>query len=296
MIKISSFTQLENIDLTAEMGLIQPLDTPLTTLLMAKGQIADATSVTINWREKSLSMDDNISQVEGFTTTNFQQSGRAEKSNVMELFSKAASVSGSAEASNIVGINDLFASEVNDRLTEMKVNVEKKLLSGTYNDGSLTPFIRHMRGLTGFCPTANILKGTDTPIKFDFDGFKKTVKLLWDNGLGNNEFYAFVNADYKETIDDYFLNNARYNMPMDRFGFVVNQVVTNYGIVNLVLNRYVDAKQMIVFDPNFLKLRFLRRPFFEPLAKDGDSYKGQVITETSLQVLNSKSIAMFDGN
>lgn len=257
---------------------------------MNKKLVETAGSVTINWREKTLDDTEDISKIEGHTPDTFVSSGRAEKSNVMEIFSKAVQVSGSAQASNVVGINDLFASEINDRLTEVKVNIEKKVLAPTnYNDGSTEPFIRRMKSIFEQVDPANVVDITTAPTQADF---KAVVKKLWDAGLGSNEFYAFVNADFKELIDGFYANQINYNQPMDTYGFVANKIITNYGVVNVVLNRHMPVDKILVVDPAYLRLVYLRKPAFEMLAKDGDNIKGMVITECSLKVLNSKAVAV----
>ena len=226
MIKTSNFTAHENIDLSKEIALVAPNDTPLTTLLLKQKLVETAGSVTINWREKTLDDTEDISKTEGFTVDTFVSSGRAEKSNVMEIFSKAVQVSGSAQASNITGINDLLASEINDRLTEVKVNIEKKMLAPTnYNDGSTEPYIRRMKSIFEQVDPSNVVDISTAPTQNDF---KAVVKRLWDNGLGSSEFYCFINADYNEIIDSFYTNQINYNMPMDTFGFVANKVITNY--------------------------------------------------------------------
>jgi len=290
MIKTSNFTQHENVDLSKEIALVAPTDTPFTTLLLNKKLVETAGSITINWREKTLDDTADISKTEGFTVDTFVSSGRAEKSNVMEIFSKAVQVSGSAQASNITGINDLFASEINDRLTEVKVNIEKKMLAPTnYNDGSQVPYIRRMKSIFEQVHPDNVVEIETAPTQADF---KAVVKKLWDAGLGSNEFYAFVNADFKEIIDGFYANQINYNMPMDTFGFVANKVITNYGIVNVVLNRHMPHDKILIVDPSYLRLVYLRKPAFEMLAKDGDNIKGMVLTECSLKVLNSKAVAV----
>jgi len=290
MIKTNNFTIHENIDLSKEIALITPSDTPFSTLLMNKKLVETAGSVTINWREKTLDDTEDISKTEGFTVDTFVSSGRAEKSNVMEIFSKAVQVSGSAQASTIVGINDLFASEINDRLTEVKVNIERKMLApANYNDGSTEPFIRRMKSVFEQVHPDNVVDITTAPTQNDF---KAVVKKLWDNGLGSSEFYCFVNADFKEIIDSFYANQINYNMPMDTFGFAANKVITNYGIVNVVLNRHMPVDKILVVDPAYLRLVYLRKPAFEMLAKDGDNIKGMVLTECSLKLLNSKAVAV----
>lgn len=289
MIKTNSFTIHENIDLTKEISLVYPLDTPLTTMLLSKGQYEDGLSKIVTWREKSLDTTEDISFPEGSETDTFQSSNRAEKSNVMQIFKKAVSVSGTAEASKIVGINDLLAEEINDRLAEIKVQVERAVITGEKNDGSVTPFIRKMQGLVNFAHVDNIIKKTNFMAEFP-----NAVKKLWGNGLGSNEFYCMVNAGMKDDLDEFYKENYMYNAPTNEFGIVVHKINTSYGVVNVMLNRHMPEDKAVFFDPRFLRLSFLRKPFFEPLAKTGDSVKAQVITEATIKVLNEKAVVVID--
>lgn len=289
MIKTNSFTPNENIDLTKEISLIHPLDTPLMTYLMGKGQYENGLSNIVTWREKTLDTTSDISFAEGSETDAFQSTQRAEKSNVMEIFKKAVSVSGTAQASKIVGINDLLAEEVNDRMVEMKVQIEKALVNGTRNDGSASPYVRKMQGLLGFAHADNIIKADSF-----MPSFQTFARKLWENGLGTNEYICMINADMKEEMDDFYKSSYIYNAPTSEFGIVVHRVNTNYGVVNVILNRHMPVDKAVMFDPKFVRLSFLRKPFFESLAKTGDSVKAQVITETTLKVLNEKAVAVLD--
>lgn len=287
MIKTNNFTQNENIDLTKEISLIHPVDTAFMTMVMGRGQYDKATSKIVTWREKTLDTTEDITVAEGSETDVFTKSTRAEKNNATEIFKKAVAISGSAMASDVTGISDLMAEELNDRLIEMKINIEKKLLTGTYKDGS-TDGLRQMKGLINFVPTKN--KVNDT---FSEDAIKATVRKLWENGLTTGEYVALVNADLKEKIDALYKDQYNYIAQEDKFGIVANTLMTNYGNIKLVLSRHMPTDKLVIFDPSFVRIAFLRTPSFEQLAKTGDSVKAQVISELTLKVMNEKAIAMF---
>ena len=289
MIQTKDFLSMENIDLMAEMGVAQPLDTPLTTLLMGRGQTDKETAPLVYFREKTLDTTEDISQVEGSETTEFQASTRLPKNNYCEIFKKAVSVSGTAQASSVTGIADMYTSEMADRLVELKVNLEKALTNGVKNDGSASPFKRRMDGIFNFVDAGNKI----TNASLTEDEFKATVKRLWDNGLGSNGYVCLANADLKEVIDGFYQTQYNYNAPQGEFGLVANSINTNYGNVSLMLDRHIPESTLIVFDPNYVRLGFLRTPFSEVLAKTGDNVKGQVLAEATIKVLNSKALATF---
>ena len=292
MIKTTNFTSLENINLTKEIALVAPMDTPLTSLLLGGNHVDGTTSKITTWREKSLDNTADISQVEGSETSVFQASARAEKNNICEIFKKAASVSGTASASGITGISDLFAEEINDRLIEMKVNIEKNLITGTRNDGSLTPYIRRMDGLLAFALEDQSISNATAGTLAEAD-VKNTVKELWTAGMATGQYVAMVNADIKERIDALYDGKYSYIAQTNVFGLVASQINTNYGSIVLLLNRHMPADKMVCFDPNYLKISYLRQPAFEALAKTGDSVQGHVLTEMTLKVLNQKAISVL---
>ncbi|MED0676315.1 DUF5309 family protein [Aneurinibacillus thermoaerophilus] len=289
MFKTTNLTAGEIVDLSSEVTLVAPTDTPLTTLLMKNG-VEGANSKIITWREKTLDTTADVAVEEGSETTVFQNSTRAELNNVMMIHKKATSVSGTVQAINVDGVGNEFMSEIQDRMTELKVNIEKDAINSTYDDGSTTG-IRRQKGLIEWVPAGNIVSGGSnvTPLNF-----KDTVRKLWENGLGTNEFYAFVNAGMKEDIDAIFESKVYYTPQNSQYGFIVNKVITNFGTVNVILNRHMPVDKMLVFDPSYVKMAFLRKPFFSMLSITGDNIKGHVISESTIKVYSPKALAMLD--
>ncbi|AFM40994.1 phage capsid family protein [Desulfosporosinus acidiphilus SJ4] len=292
MITTANFTSLENINLAKEISLVSPLDTPFSTMLLGGGKFDTTTSKIDTWRTKSLDNTADISQVEGSETSVFQASARAEMSNVCEIFKKAVSVSGTASASGITGVPNSFAEEINDRLIEMKVSMEKQLINGVKNDGSATPFIRRMGGLFSFALAEQSISNATAGTLAEAD-VKDTVKALWTAGMATGQYIGMVNADLKERIDALYDGKYSYIAQENLFGLVVSSIATNYGTIKLLLNRHMPVDKMVVFDPAYLKIAYLRQPQFEMLAKTGDYTQGQVIAELTLKVMNPKAISVL---
>lgn len=283
MFESKNFTNAEQISLAQEIAVIGVQSTPLTSLLMAKG-VEKALSTVYTWREKTLDNTADISAVEGAETTDFQESARRELNNVLEIFKKGASVSGTALAMQ----STQFADEVNDRLLELKMNIEKKLIIGLKNDGSATPFKRQMSGLIEFADPTNAVKGA-----VNEDLIKQAMRKLWEQDLAEGNYYALVNADVKESIDNIYKDRYSYQHLTTNFGLVVDSINTNYGTVNVVLSKHVPADKAVFFNDGYVNLAYLREPAFEPLAKTGDSVKGQVVAEATLKVASPKAVSVL---
>jgi len=288
MLDSTKLTNQENIHLTDEIAVVSPLATPLMTLLMSKGQYVDGQGKIHTWREKTLDFSD-VSVAEGSEATNFVNGIRAELHNVMEIFLKSTSVSGTAQATGKVG--DLFASEINDRLAEVKVAIEKRLINGVKDDGSVSG-VRKMDGLLKFADASNTFTGAIANVVTEAE-VKQLARKLWDAGNENADIYALVNADIKEQIDELYKGNYNYQHVTNEFGIVVSSIVTNYGKIQFVVDRHAPADKIVAFDLNAVKVAFLRKPTFEQLSKTGDNIKGQVVAEATLEVASKKSVAVY---
>lgn len=286
MFKSTNFTNTEQISLADEIAIIGVQSTPLTSMLMANGKIEQALSTVYTWREKTLDNTDDITAVEGSDDIEFYESARAELSNVLEIFKKGASVSGTALAMK----SNQFAEEVNDRLLELKINIEKKLINGVKNDGSTPPFKRQLSGLIEFADDSNRVTVSGEVTE---ENIKEVMRKLWEKDLAEGNYYAIVNADIKEQIDNIYKDRYAYNHVTTDFGLVVDSINTNYGTVNFVLSKHVPADKAVFFNDSYIDLVYLREPHFEPLAKSGDNVKGQVIAEVTLKVGSPKAVAVM---
>lgn len=285
MFKSSNFTNLEQISLAKEIALIGVQATPFTSMLMAKGNVEKALSTVYTWRAKTLDNAEDLSAVEGSEEIVFYETARAELSNILEIFKKGASISGTAVAMK----STQFAEEVNDRLLELKINMEKKFINGLKADGSVTPFKRQLSGLIEFADASNAVSATGAVTE---DTVKVVMRNLWNQDLAEGTVYAFVNADIKEQIDAIYKDRYGYSHVTTNFGLLVDSINTNYGTVHFVLSKHVPADKMVVFNDSYVDLAYLREPHFEPLAKTGDNVKGQVIAEATLKVGSPKGLAV----
>lgn len=285
MFTSTNFTNTEQISLAQEIAVIGVQSTPLTSMLMAKGSIEKALSTVYTWREKTLDDTEDLSAEEGADTTKFHSTARAELSNILEIFKKGATLSGSAQAMKTTQ----FAEEINDRLLELKIAMEKKFISGLKADGSVTPFKRQLSGLIEMADSSNDVAVTGTVTE---ETVKEFMRNLWNQNLAEGQYYAFVNADIKEQIDAIYKDNYGYSHVTTNFGLLVDSISTNYGKVNFVLSKHVPADKIVAFNDSYVDLAYLRTPSFEQLAKTGDSVKGHVVAEATVKVGSKKGIAI----
>lgn len=291
MFKSNNFLSIETISLDKEITKLGVQQTPLTSLLMGKGKTGRANAPIHTWREVTLSNDDDISVIEGNKDIQFYESQRATLNNACEIFQKGASVSGTVTAISGNEISNHFAKEVNDRLLELKINMEKRLVSGVKNDGSTTPFKRRLQGIENWVDSGNIVE-SGTSLQISEADIIATLKKLWlKNGSGS--YIGLVNSTIKEQIDELYKDAYFYTAKENEFGLVANRIQTSYGIVDLLLTPHATDNKLTIFDVNDLEIDYLRQPQFEALGKTGDAVEGFVVAEATLYVASPKKVAQL---
>ena len=288
MVKRSSFLENEVVDLAEEIKLVSPTDTPLTTMLMARGLVEKATDITVTWRERELNSTRGTLKVEGAEAGDVITSTRGSLSNVCQIIEKVTQVSGTARALKPKGVGDTFDAEVQDRLIETKRDLEWYFLNGTKtleSDG--TP--RQMAGLMNLVNEANVVT---TAGALKEDHILDALQKMWDKGE-QGEYFAFVNASQKRAINALAKAEGNVRWVMDngsvanKYGIAVSQLVTDFGTVNIVLDRYMENNGILIVDLDEVRIAELRGTFYEDLPKAGDYFKGHIINESSIKLLNS---------
>lgn len=289
MVKRKDFLENEVVDLREEIALVSPTDTPLTTLLMGRGATVPATDITVTWRERKLNETRGTLKKEGAEAGDPIKSSRGSLSNVCQIIEKVTQVSGTVQALNPKGVGKSFESEIADRLIETKRDMEWYFLNGVRaEENESTP--RQMNGLINLVNADNVIDATaGLTENLMLDAMQK----MWDHG-SQGEYYTFVNAGVKRKLNELFKNgqNVRINIEngiAQVQGVTVQRVESDFGVLNLVLNRHVDAKTMLILDLDQVQIAELRGTFFEMLPKAGDYHKGHILNESTIKLLNSYS-------
>jgi hypothetical protein len=288
MVKRSSFLENEVVDLTEEIKLVSPTDTPLTTMLMARGQVEKATDITVTWRERELNSNRGTLKLEGADAGEVITSTRGSLNNVCQIIEKVTQVSGTARALHPKGVGDTFDAEVQDRLIETKRDLEWYFLNGVKTmESDNTP--RQMAGLINLVNANNVV---NTAGALTEDHFLDALQKMWDKGA-QGSYFAFVNATQKRAINALAKAGGNVRWVMDNgnisnvYGVGVSKIVTDFGEINLVLDRYMDPNTILTLDLDEVRIAQLRPTFYEDLPKAGDYFKGHIINESTIKLLNS---------
>lgn len=289
MVKRSSFLDNEVVDLREEIALVSPTDTPFTTLVLGRGQVVPATDITVTWRERQLNSTRGTLKMEGAEAGEAIVSSRSTLSNLCQIIEKVTKVSGTAQALNPKGIGNSFKAEVNDRLIEAKRDLEWYYLNGTkaVESGSTA---RQMNGIVNLVNSNNVIDGTDKALTEDM--LLDLLQGMWDHGA-HGEYFTFVNASIKRMINALGKSGTNFRMVEDAtgigkaFGVTFNKFESDFGVLNMVLDRHMDTNTLLAVDMDEVQIAELRGTFYEDLPKAGDYQKGHILNESTIKLLNS---------
>lgn len=280
MIKNTDLNRYEALDLKDELMVINPEYTPLSTLVFKKAP-TKARDVVHRQTFRSLSKDPSGARLEGASAPASEKSGRVVVENYLEIFSKATSVSGTASA--LHGSADaLLNKELEDRLTEVKSDIERAFTVGVGKDEDLSSG-RQMNGLVNQVDAGHII---------DVDGAALTTAHV-DSAMEKlytaqipGERYLFINPSAVSAFAKLYTNqeNVRINLTPDNtaVGISVRRVVTNFGDVLIVKSNEVPVGTILVASLDLAEVAELRAPKYETLSKTGDAEVGQVVAELTL--------------
>ena len=276
----------EVLDLSNEIALINPTDTPLVSLLQAKGKVVPASDITVSWREKELNNSRGV-KAEGSEAGAAIKSTRKFQSNICQIMEKVVAVSGTVNALNPAGIGNEFASELADRLVELKMDTEHYIINGVKDTESDE---RQMAGLLELIDAGNKISTAELTEDAVVDALQK----VWEAGA-NGELYAFVNASTKRAFNKIFKDQVSQvvNQGEQGMGIIVSRVETDFGAINLVLDRHMPADKVMIVDLDKVELAELRKVAYTELAKTGDYRKGMVNCENTVKLLNTKAGAVI---
>ncbi|KXZ39478.1 hypothetical protein SAMN05661008_00336 [Alkalithermobacter thermoalcaliphilus JW-YL-7 = DSM 7308] len=289
MLKNTNLPRQNIVDLSNEIMVLNAEYTPLLTLLLANGKNTVAKDVVVRRKIKELSTTASGARKEGADAPDSENSTYTWVSNNLEIFSKATVISGTAGA--IYGSTaEALAKEINDRLTELKFDMEKSILTGTKKDEDGTSG-RKMNGLLNLVDEDNVIdvEGATLTKAYISNAMMKLYQLKV-----TGDKYMFVNpADVEKVIELYTTaTNARINFSSadSTVGIDVTEILTPFGKAKMVMSTNVPTGTILIGALDYMELPQLREAQYEPLAKTGDAEKGQVVAEATI-ITAPKSLA-----
>ncbi|ABR31304.1 hypothetical protein SU69_07395 [Thermosipho melanesiensis] len=222
-----------------------------------------------------------------YNDSNYEQ--KVKRYNVTQIFSDYVKFSGSQLAVKQYVNEDVFLNEVQRKLKKLKILLERTAWLGIRVDPNDNSGPRMMGGIKYFIDSDGITS-TNT---WSEDNFRAFLKLIYDNGGYITE--AWMNASTKQYFNS--LNSDKLIVTQDErtAGRLVDGYLSEYGQISLKTSPHIPEGMIIVVDTSNLKIKPLsgRNMAYEPLAKTGDSVKGQIVGEYTLEFRNPDGAGIF---
>lgn len=290
---------------------ITPSDTPFMSAIggLTGGERAD--SKDFEWQGFDLRAPGQNVALEGAAAPTPQERKRFSFSNVSQIHHEAIEVSYTKQAAvgqhdglNIAGSNpvtDELGWQVEQRLKEIARDVEYSFIRGAYAKPADNSAERKTRGileaietlpsdLSGY--TANVIDSVNVDLTEGL--ILDLLQRVWQNG-GIRETEAatlMVGGTQKRMVTKIFITDKNYReQTRDVGGVSVDTILTDFGRLNVMLNRYMPADVVAVVSldecaPVLLEIPDKGFLFVEELAKTGSSEKRQIYGEIGLKYGN----------
>ncbi len=99
----------------------------------------------------------------------------------------------------------------------------------------------------------------------------------------------------KRKLTSFYSGSVRTERREDMGGMSIDTVVTEFGELNIVLNRHCPTNKLYIVDKNRIGWLTIDPFFHEELAKTGDYDRGQIVGEYGFVVENEKAHAIISG-
>lgn len=284
---------------------VSPTDTPFLTMC---GRTT-ASQTLHEWQTDALTAPGSNAQKEGIDVTSFAGSNTTELSNKTQILMKAVNVSGTAQAVVQNGVTKQYTHQMALRMKEIKKDLEFALLSNQLAASESTSG-RLMTGLPCWLKT-NFAGGTSgTAATSSAACAAGTTRLPTEAMLkalltsiynaGGNPNTIMMAPDIRVKMSEVLTGGSTKmeKAEMKKATAVIDVYVSDFGSLKLVPNRvqaYVTYSKTCAFvlDPEYWKVAYLR-PFQEQrLAVTGDSEKGFIVAEATLEARNEASSGML---
>jgi hypothetical protein len=230
-----------------------------------------------------------MARLEGDDSDDIGFTDRTVGSNYTQIFHQEIKVSETQRVIDQWGIGDEFDYQAKKAIPSLMRLIEKQLFYGTVKAGSAsTP--RAFGGLETYI----------TDNKQDYGAsllqshFENAVMSAYTDG-GTGPWIAACYPTHLQTIKGFYDSSAflRVDPSQSQVGMVVDEIITPFGNVKLLLDRWAKSTTIPIIDPQHAGLLTLRPFTQEPLAKTGDSVKGEVVGEFTFCLRQDKAHALI---
>jgi len=261
--------------------------------VLARGDLG-STESNSNTTSSTLMIIGNA-QLEGFTYGNYPRFKlKIAKKNYTQIFTDDISVTKSYQKIPKFGIADEVAHQLkNVQLRQAKL-LERAVLYGGANASTLEGSSSQPRTMYGLLAPGSTAAGIDIQTNTTNVGSAEVTEAQIKTGMqtiytaGGNPDTMIVGAFNKGVISDWMLPYRRTDMEDTRYNQVVNSFTTDFGTVNIIIDRYMRASDIIILDKKNFSIGAYRPFEVIQLPNTKDSHRATVVGEYTCMLHNEE--------
>jgi len=234
-------------------------------------------------------------QLEGYTYgSDVRFYTKPSKVNYTQIFSDSISVTESYELIPKYGISKESQHQLKLKQLRLAKLLERAVLYGNPNTGTLEGDASHpstMGGMIGKGSTAtypNIQTNTTSLSSAEVTDtdLKAEMQVIYDAGGDPNTI--IVNSFNKGVISDFLTPYRRANMDDKKYGGVVSKYETDFGICDIVLDRYMLQSDIVILDKSMFKIGAYRPFKVKDIPQTTDNVKIEIVGQYSCMLHNEE--------
>lgn len=230
-----------------------------------------------------------LARVEGAVSDRLGFTVRTTNYNHTQILQREIKVSRSQNQISQYGIREEFDYQSNKAIPHLMRLLSKTVYHGVRDAGEFSK-PRSMGGLNVFVTSAgNVNTSTGALTQAKFENVLKSAYLN-----GGTPTKAFVSPTNMQTIKNLYDSTSaglRYDTKEKTIGMTIEKILTPYGTIDLIMDRYCPDSTIYILDPEHVGF-ITYYPFTsEPLAKTGDFQVGEVVGEFTMCVRMDKAHA-----
>ena len=268
---------------------ISPEETPAFTT----AQKASCDATLYEWQQDALSSANaDNAQVQGFTPSYTVPTDVTIHSNRTQIFAATASVAGTTEAVNKYGVASQLAYNISQRGKELKRDIESAMVG------------RDQAAVTGSTSVAakmaSVINQIDSAVTVaTAAGGVLTEAAILDAheacyAEGADPSLLMTNPAHAQTIAGFATASGRQRDFASETTLMhsVDIIVSPFGELSVVLNRFQSADHVLLVDPQYLEVATLRPFTTTRMAKTSDSEEVMITAELTCAVKHDKGHGM----
>jgi hypothetical protein len=283
---------------------ISPTDTPLMTAIGRR----NVDNTYFEWGVVSLaSVDGSNRVIEGESAPgNDAATNAVRQANYTQISDKVVEVSDTANAVNGAGNAQTAAKQVAYKLKELKRDMESMLADNVAASAGASGTARQTAGLAAFLRTnadragdgadgttsgsgsagyVNAAATDGTQRTLTEDMLKSVIASCWDEGAEPS--VVLCGSAQKQVISTFTGNATKYKDISDKtLSAAIDIYVSDFGELQIVPSRFSRSRDVLVLDPNYARVAYLKPTTQKELARTGHSERRLISVEYGLQVDN----------